>query len=89
MQVFKALSCDSKLKILEIMLKDGKNCNNRLARKMKLDPSTVSRHLKELRDAKLIAMQKKGKNIECIVLNKKKVELLLNTAKKIESFRRK
>ncbi|PIN98934.1 MAG: hypothetical protein COT90_01995 [Candidatus Diapherotrites archaeon CG10_big_fil_rev_8_21_14_0_10_31_34] len=83
MQVFKALSCDSKIKILEILLKDSKACNKTLSKKLKLDPSTVSRHLKELRDAKLISMQKKGKNIQCIVLNSSKIKLLLNTAKKL------
>ena len=83
MQVFKALSCDSKIKILEILLKDNKACNKILSKKLKLDPSTVSRHLKELRDAKLISMQKKGKNIQCIVLNSKKVKLLLKTAKEL------
>jgi len=81
MQVFKALSCKSKIKILEILLKDKKNCSNSLSKKLHLDPSTVSRHLKELRNAKLIAMQKTGKEIHCKVLNKKKVKLLLNTAK--------
>ena len=84
MQVFKALSCDSKIKILEILLKDSKACNKSLSKKLKLDPSTVSRHLKELRNAKLISMQKKGKNIQCVVFNSRKVKLLLNTAKQLE-----
>ncbi|MBU2476092.1 metalloregulator ArsR/SmtB family transcription factor [Candidatus Micrarchaeota archaeon] len=87
MQVFKALSCDSKIQILEILLKDSKACNKSLSAKLKLDSSTVSRHLKELRTAKLISMQKKGKNIQCIVLNSKKVKLLLNTAKELEKRR--
>jgi DNA-binding transcriptional ArsR family regulator len=87
MQLFKALSCDSKIRILEILLKDSKACNKSLSKKLNLDPSTVSRHLKELRDAKLISMQKKSKNIHCIVLNSKKVKLLLNTAKELEKRR--
>ncbi|MFH1663596.1 MAG: winged helix-turn-helix domain-containing protein [archaeon] len=84
MQVFKALSCDSKVKLLEILLKGGKNCNEVISKKIGLDPSTVSRHLKELREANLIGIHKKGKKTECIVLNKKKVALLLNTARQLE-----
>jgi DNA-binding transcriptional ArsR family regulator len=84
MQLFKALSCDSKVKILEILLKENKNCNHVISAKMNLSPSTVSRHLKELKDAKLISMKKKGKEIECRVLNSRKVKLLLDTAKEIE-----
>ncbi len=83
MQVFKSLSCDSKVKILELLLKDNHDCSNSLSKKIKLDPSTVSRHLKELTNAGLIKMQKKGKSIECVVLNKKKVSLLLKTAREI------
>ncbi len=84
MQVFKALSCDSKIKILEMLLKKDNDCSFVISDKTGLSPSTVSRHLKELKDANLIEMKKNGKNTECIVLNKKKVSLLLNTAKEIE-----
>ncbi len=84
MQVFKAFSSDSKIQIIELLLKGHNDCSNSISKKINLDPSTVSRHLKELRDAKLILMQKKGKKINCIVLNKKKIKLLLNTAKELE-----
>ncbi|WP_145997023.1 helix-turn-helix transcriptional regulator [Halobacillus sp. Marseille-P3879] len=46
-------------------------------------PSTVSHHLKELRHAKLIRMERKGKNIECWV-EPSSVEGLIDFFKQIK-----
>ena len=42
-------------------------CVGDLGEGLDIAPSTVSHHLKELHHAGLIAMQRKGKNIECWV----------------------
>ncbi|WP_396266326.1 ArsR/SmtB family transcription factor [Halobacillus amylolyticus] len=38
-----------------------------LGERLNIVPSTVLHHLKELRQAGLIRMDRKGKNIECLV----------------------
>ena len=41
------------------------NCAGALGKDLGIAPSTVSHHLKELRVAGLITMERRGKNVEC------------------------
>lgn len=79
-RVFKALSNPHRLKIyLKLSeccgtrlhcntdLSDPDTCVGEVASGLKLAPSTVSHHLKELREAGLIRMEKNGQKSLCIV----------------------
>lgn len=44
-----------------------KRCVGEIGDELEVAPSTVSHHLKELRRAGLIHMERKGRNIECWV----------------------
>jgi ArsR family transcriptional regulator len=44
-----------------------RQCVGELAKGVTIDPSTVSHHLKELRQAGLIHMERNGRNIQCWV----------------------
>lgn len=46
-----------------------------LGEELKIAPSTVSHHIKELRQAGIIVVERRGKNIECWV-NEEAVEAL-------------
>ena len=75
-RLFKALSDPNRLKILQLLREccpsgcqmtetDESNTVSRLADQFDLSLSTVSHHLKELRVAGLITMERRGKNVEC------------------------
>jgi ArsR family transcriptional regulator, arsenate/arsenite/antimonite-responsive transcriptional repressor len=78
-EVFKALSNPNRLRIFLRLVSccpPGTKCNPELAvrrcvselgKGLEIDPSTVSHHLKELRQSGLIRMERRGKNIECWV----------------------
>lgn len=77
--VFKALSNPHRLKIFVELVSccspgtvhcedaEGGRYVGQLAEGLQLAPSTVSHHLKELRQAGLLIMTRKGQNIECWV----------------------
>jgi ArsR family transcriptional regulator len=44
-----------------------RRCVGEIGRDLSVSPSTVSHHLKELRDAGLIRAQRRGQKIECWV----------------------
>jgi DNA-binding transcriptional ArsR family regulator len=54
-----------------------RRCVGELAQDLEIDPSTVSHHLKELRRAGIIRMERSGKNILCWV-DRKTVEATAN-----------
>lgn len=54
-----------------------RRCVGELAQDLEIDPSTVSHHLKELRRAGIIRMERRGKNILCWV-DRKTVEATAN-----------
>jgi ArsR family transcriptional regulator len=79
-EVFKALSNPNRLQIFLSLVSccpPGTKCNysdaamrrcvGELGQGLEIDPSTVSHHLKELRRAGLIRMERRGKNILCWV----------------------
>ena len=58
-RIFKALSVDSRVKILQ-MLKERSLCVNALAARLNITPAAVSQHLRILRDADLLIFDKRG-----------------------------
>lgn len=78
-EVFKALSNPNRLHIFLRLVSccpPGTKCSSdaavqrcvgELGQDLEIDPSTVSHHLKELRRAGLIRMERRGKNILCWV----------------------
>lgn len=75
-RLFKALSDPNRLKIIQLLREccpDGcqvtasgeRNTVSRLADHIDLSLSTVSHHLKELRNAGLIVCQKRGQTVYC------------------------
>jgi ArsR family transcriptional regulator, arsenate/arsenite/antimonite-responsive transcriptional repressor len=86
--VFKALSNEKRLAIFELIRQDeikcqeqccdiseGGSCVCDLAKKFSLSQSTVSHHLKELRNADLIEVEKSGLWVYCRVNHNKLKEL--------------
>ena len=78
--VFKALSNPNRLKIFVNLAScctpgttwegdEGgmRRCVGELGEQLSISPSTVSHHLKALRDAGLIVMQRRGQSVECWV----------------------
>ncbi len=78
-RVFKALSNPNRLKIFMLLItccEPGTRCETdgdfrkgagEIAGHLDIVPSTVSHHLKELRNAGIIRMERKGQKVECWV----------------------
>jgi ArsR family transcriptional regulator len=75
--MFAALSNPNRLRIYLRLLEcctadadcdvDGSACVGELGRDAGIAPSTVSHHIKELRDAGLIRMERRGRRVACSV----------------------
>ncbi len=74
--VFKALSNPNRLRIFLRLVsccapgtvhtvEDGKACVGDIAQDLKISPSTVSHHIKELYRAGLIRMKRRGQYVDC------------------------
>lgn len=78
-EIFKALSNPNRLRIFLRLVSccpPGTKCSSDsavrqcvsdLGKGLEIDPSTVSHHIKELRQSGLIRMERRGKNIVCWV----------------------
>lgn len=92
-EMFKALSNPNRLRLyLELLphLQSGQvcssseeqveSCQKEIAERMMLAPSTVSHHFKELKNAKLIFIKRRGKSVEIQINTEalKRIKLFLN-----------
>jgi DNA-binding transcriptional ArsR family regulator len=60
---FKALSDETRQRILEILQAEGEQCVSDLVERFNLSQPTISHHLNFLRQANLVTSHKKGKQI--------------------------
>ena len=85
-EMFKALSNPHRLKIFMRLTKccdlaagvdseKMKRCVGQIGKDLNIVPSTVSHHIKELKRAGLVRMQRKGRNINCWI-DKKTLETI-------------
>ena len=81
-KVFSALGCGKRLEIMQMLLKNSKCCSN-LSVCVKLDASTISRHIKELQSAGLVNIKKQGKHAFYEVRNKKLLLEMIRIAEKL------
>lgn len=58
-QIFKALSVDSRVQIVKL-IKDGRLCVNAITAKLKISQPAVSQHLAVLKDAGLVKSERYG-----------------------------
>lgn len=58
MDIFNALSVPNRRKIMEMLAKEGELSATAIADKFQVSPPAISQHLKVLREAKLVEMQK-------------------------------
>ncbi len=81
-KLFKALACESRIKILEKLLSGNQLCVTDLSKVLGKEKSTISRHLRYLKKVGLIEISKKDK-ILCLKIKKKdKIKKLLELAKR-------
>lgn len=59
-EIFKALSVDSRIRIIELLKRHGAMGANEMAKALGVTPSAVSQHLKVLRYAGLVRSERKG-----------------------------
>ncbi len=74
-RIFKALSCDNRLKILKI-LSEGERCFGEISKNLNVDTSTISRHVSELSRVGLIRVRKDGNKKLLSIADKRVLELL-------------
>ena len=61
-KVFRALSVETRVRIVRL-LKERSLCVNALAARLKVTPAAVSQHLRVLRDADLVAPDRRGYHV--------------------------
>ena len=84
LKLLKALSSQTRLKIVEILLNEKELCICNLTSKLNKDISTISRHVETLRDANIIVTNRKGKEIHVSLANPKEIKLFFENLKKLE-----
>ena len=74
-KIFKALSCSHRIEILKI-LSEGEACQCEIAEKIPVDVTTLSRHIKILKDVGLISERREGTKKFLSLKSKKVLEVL-------------
>ena len=69
---FKAMSCETRINILQYLLEKDKASISELAFEINKDQSTVFRHVKKLERAGIIKSTKQNKFLLCCISKKKK-----------------
>lgn len=85
MQVFKALSSDTRLHVLELVMKHEPVCICELDEMCSRDRSVISRHIKKLDGAGIIETEKDGRKLISTVPQREAVENLINAKEVLES----
>ncbi len=78
----KILSEPTRLKILQLLLSHNHLCVNAITHKLDVSQSTVSQHLRVLRQADFVYREKRAQHIH-YSLNNKKIEELIGTFEKL------
>ena len=74
---YHALGDQTRLKIIEYLLKSKCKCICHLADYVKKDQSTVFRHIEILKNADIVETKKEDKFLWCCIKNKEKLKKLL------------
>lgn len=61
--VFKALAHETRLRLIEILAKEGEKCVCELVGRVGFDQSTISKHLSVLKTAGIVDSKKEGLNV--------------------------
>ncbi|MDY6771304.1 MAG: winged helix-turn-helix domain-containing protein [Candidatus Nanohaloarchaea archaeon] len=84
MQVFKALSSDTRLHVLELIMKHEPVCICELDEMCSRDRSVISRHIQKLDDAGIIETRKDGRKLISTVPKREVVEDLIEAKEVLE-----
>lgn len=84
MQVFKALSSDTRLHVLKLIMEHEPVCICELDEMCSRDRSVISRHIKKLDDAGIIKTEKDGRKLISTVPQREAVENLIEAKEVLE-----
>lgn len=84
MDVFLALSEPTRRSILELLAERGRMAASEIAKRFKISAPAISQHLKVLREAELVSMEKQAQQ-RIYELNSKKLEEVEVWVKKLEN----
>ena len=59
-RIFKVLSVETRVRMIDLLKKRRALCVNALARALEITPAAVSQHLRVLRDANIVTADKRG-----------------------------
>ena len=82
-QLFKAMSDKTRLKILEYIKENPNSVCCDIAKHVKKDASTTCRHIEVMKKAGLVETKRNGKYITCSLKDAAKTDRLMETAKSI------
>ena len=85
--IFKALGSDTRLKIIEMLMIKEHNVSD-LTKISGKDQTTVSRHLANLKEARIISQKRIGRNKICAIIDSKMKDWLNITIQKIINLRK-
>lgn len=83
--IFRVLSSEQRLKILEILGRDGSVCYCELEDELGKDRSVIYRHFMKLEKAGLIQTRKEGKKLKGRIKAPEKLEKFLKLAERLEN----
>ncbi|MBU0628168.1 MAG: metalloregulator ArsR/SmtB family transcription factor [Nanoarchaeota archaeon] len=76
-KLFSALGDQTRLKIIEYLIKNNCKCICHIAKYVKKDQSTVFRHIEILKNAGLIETRKQDKFLFCSIKDQEKLKRLM------------
>lgn len=79
--IFRALAHPKRIKIIELLEKQGKTCVCEIAAQIQTDQPSVSKHLSILKNAGIIESEKRGLRVECWLKTPAVLDLLKGAQK--------